>query len=456
MKRRTFIENLVATMPVLSVFPTLLIACGEEEPLQLIKWEGSVVVIGAGIAGLAAAQRLLSKGVQVQLLEASGQIGGRIRPLQGFADFDIELGAEEIHGNRSEWYRLVKSTNAKILSNNNTDFYFYNNRFIEDSAANSTPDLKKAFDFERSARNYRGADATVLQQLEKSSVPTAAYSIVNALLSNEYGTSNDRLSMRGITEEEERWSAGDDSYAVGGRNYLSILQEKYADAISKVTLNAPVQRIDYSGKRIELQTPTRAVTADRVIITIPLAVLQAGDVQFMPNLPSEKRSAIANIGMGAGMKIILKFREPFWGAGVGSIYGSGYVPEFWATNEGRGATPVLTAFVMGANAEYLSAQGQQAIPIVVSELDAMYDNRAASTFLEGHIMDWGKEPYIKGAYSYPIVGGGIAARATLAKALNERLFFAGEATHTQGHNSTVHGALETGIRAADEVIKSIR
>ncbi|HMN88449.1 MAG TPA: NAD(P)/FAD-dependent oxidoreductase [Saprospiraceae bacterium] len=456
MKRRTFIENLMATVPALSVFPTLLMAFGEEESLQSISWEGRVVVIGAGIAGLAAAQRLLSKGLQVQILEASGQIGGRIRPLQGFADFDIELGAEEIHGSRSEWYRLVKSTNAKIFRDNNTDFYFYNNRLIEDRVANSTPDLKKAFDFERSAKKHRGADATVLQQLQKSSVPPAAYSIVNALLSNEYGTSNDRLSMRGITEEEERWSAGDDNYAISGRNYLSILQEKYADAISKVTLNAPVQRIDYTGQRIELQTPAQTVIADRVIITIPLAVLQAGDVQFTPDLPSEKRSAIANIGMGAGMKIILKFREPFWGAGVGSIYGSGYVPEFWATNEGRGATPVLTAFVMGANAEYLSAQGQQAIPIVMSELDAMYDNRAASTFVEGRIMDWGKEPYIKGAYSYPVVGGGITARATLAKALHERLFFAGEATHTQGHNSTVHGALETGIRAADEVIKSIR
>lgn len=456
MKRRVFLENFLPAFSLFSSLPSLFAACSKEDSSDLpLNWTGKIVVIGAGIAGLAAAQALLDRGLKVTILEASGRIGGRIRPLSGFADFDIELGAEEIHGNRSDWYRLVKSTNARFLNSDNADFYFYNNQLLNETAAANNADLKKAVDFEQSARQYRGTDVTVLQHLQKSNVPAAAYPIVNALLSNEYGASNDRLSIRGISEEDEQWSAGDDSYAIGGRSYLSILQEKYSKAIALVMLNAPVQKIDYTGSIIRIQTDRQNFEADRVIITIPLAVLKTGAVQFIPALPDEKQNAIANIGMGAGMKIILKFKQRFWGAGVGSVFSNGYVPEFWATNEGRSAMPVLTAFVMGANAEYLSAQGEQAVQTVLAELDRMFRNQATPAFSKAYIMDWSKEPYIQGAYSYPVVGGGLKMRAALAKAVNKKIFFAGEATHTAGHSATVHGALETGLRAAKEVIASI-
>ncbi|MFN7115861.1 MAG: flavin monoamine oxidase family protein [Saprospiraceae bacterium] len=453
MKRRKFLRDLTLATPALTLLPGTAVACSKEGDDAPVQWSGKVIVIGAGIAGLAAAELLLAKGLDVSILEASSRIGGRIRVLSGFADFDIELGAEEIHGNRSEWYRLVQSSGAKLLNSGGNDFYFYNNILYNDNNVDNAADLTKVFDFVDKAHNNFRVDETVLQNLQKSNVPAPAYPMVNALLCNEYGTSNDRLSIQGISEEDELWSAGDDNYVIAGRSYITILQEKFANAIKNVITNTPVKTINYTSDKISVEAADNQVfTADRIIITVPLTILQQNDINFIPALPSDKRAAIQQIGMGAGMKIILKFNQRFWPANTGSIYSTGYVPEFWATNEGRGNTPVLTAFIMGENAEFLSAQGQNAVPIVLSELDKMFANKASANFVAAHIADWSKEPFIKGAYSYPIVGGGIAMRQTLAKTVNNKLFFAGEATHFAGHNSTVHGALETGVRAANELL----
>jgi monoamine oxidase len=111
---------------------------------------------------------------------------------------------------------------------------------------------------------------------------------------------------------------------------------------------------------------------------------------------------------------------------------------------------------MGNKAATLSSLGNSSIQSVLAELDAAFGNNAAtSSFVDARIMDWGKEPFIKGAYSFPTVGGGISKRQALAASLNNNIFFAGEATHTEGHSGTVHGAVETGYRAVEEFIESV-
>ena len=107
---------------------------------------------------------------------------------------------------------------------------------------------------------------------------------------------------------------------------------------------------------------------------------------------------------------------------------------------------------MGEKAEYLSSLDAGAIDIVVAELDQMYGAGVASgSLIESHIMDWSQEPFIKGAYSYPKVGTG-NSRETLAQIIDDKLFFAGEAKHTEGHEGTVHGAIETAQTAVEELV----
>jgi hypothetical protein len=139
----------------------------------------------------------------------------------------------------------------------------------------------------------------------------------------------------------------------------------------------------------------------------------------------------------------------------------GYTTECWVPAKVKtGATiNVLHCFIMGERAEYMSAQGNNAINIALAELNSIFGgNLATNNFDEGYIIDWWQEPFIRGAYSYPIEGSypnsgppsGTSKRQILAQPISNKVFFAGEATN-DNHPSTVHGALETGARVAEEI-----
>jgi monoamine oxidase len=449
MKRRTFLRKSALYTPVILSAPAWLAAC---EPENAQSGAGKkVVVIGAGLAGIYAAWLLLKSGYEVVVLEASGQWGGRIRVLEGFADFPIELGAEEIHGEKSAWHKLVKSSGARFAEADTEDYYWTGGKLRTEAEAQDDPNVEKAFDFIEKARNYSGPDQTVAQEVARLNLPLDVRPVINAQVGNEYGTSNNRLSIRGISEEDNLWTAGGEDVLLADLSFKKVIETKLAEALPKIVLNAPVKTVDYTDRKVKVTDASGNVQeADHVIVTVPLPVLRDGDILFTPALPAVKTEAMRKIGMGAGMKIILKFDKRFWPADTGSIYAGGPVPEYWYTALGRGTTPVLTAFVMGENAEALGALGAGASKAVLDDLDLMFGPGVATgAFKDAVIMDWRKEPYIRGAYSYPVVGGGIAQRVLLAEPLGKKVFFAGEATHTEGHSGTMHGAMESAIRAVE-------
>lgn len=450
MQRRAFLRRSSAIL----LTPALLAAaCAADDPQPGLGKK--VVVVGAGLAGIHAAHLLLKKGFEVEILEASDRWGGRIRALTGFADFPIELGAEEIHGEKSDWHRLVKSTPGVLFADaEDADFYWLDNALRTEAYVQGTPDGAKALAFIDAAQTYSGGEKTVRQHAENQGIEASVSHFVNAQIGNEFGTSNERLSIKGIAEEGELWTAGDENRFVANRSYQQIIEANFADALAKISLNTPVKSIDYSTSKIKITDAAGLQhEADYALVTVPLPVLRDGDIVFSPALPIEKTEAFQKIGMGAGMKIILKFSQRFWAADTGSIYGAGPVPEYWYTSLGRGTTPVLTAFVMGEKAEQLSSLGDAALQVVLADLDAMYGAEAASTaFVEARVMDWSKEPHIRGAYSFPVVGGGILMRQRLAAPLSGKVFFAGEATHSGGHSGTAHGAFESAVRAVAEII----
>ncbi len=460
MKRRLFVKNVSLAIPATMLLPGLLTSC-KKDKLSDTDWAGKIIVIGAGAAGLYAGHliRQHAPNAQLQILEASSQRGGRVRELTGFADFPIELGAEETHGNKTDWYTIVKNASGVnfVNDNNTTDYYVIDNLLKCEDDLTADADVIAGNVFVEQAGNYSGADQSVKAKADADNLSQRVRPFVNAKTGNEYGTDYSTLSIKGITEEEQLWTAGNDNYAVANRSYISIMQEAFADAWDKVLLNTQVKKIDYIGSTILLTDQyNQTYTCDKLVITIPLAVLKAGDVEFAPALPATKIDAIANIGMGPGMKIILKFNNRFWANDLGSLYGGGNVPEIWYTSFGRGNTEVLTCFVMGNKAATLSALGNGAVQSVLAELDAAFGgNAATNSFVDARIMDWSKEPFIKGAYSFPVVGGGIVKRKALAAKLNNNIFFAGEATHTEGHSGTVHGAIETGLRAVDEFLNTV-
>jgi monoamine oxidase len=411
-----------------------------------------VCIIGAGAAGLHAAWLLRGKGLEVRILEASGRTGGRIWTAHGFADFPVEGGAEEIHGARSIWHAWARRSGAHVVPDTLEDWYELDGRLLDARQAGRHAAVRAARAFVREAVRGPHPEQTVAAFAAAAGLPPAACPLANAWLGSEYGADNARLSLRGIAEQEELWHCGDESIMLAGKGFLDLLLEMLP-VQELVQLHQPVCEVRLEADAVQIRTaPGRVFTADRAICTVPLGVLKAGLIRFVPELPPEQQAAIRQTGFGPGIKLMLRFRERFWPEDMASLYASGPVPEYWAASAGRGHTPVLTAFAMGAAAEQIAAAGAG---LVLADLDRIFGAGAASSRLDAAwLQDWGAMPYIRGAYSYPAAGGGLEARRALAQPAGGRLFFAGEAT-SPGHQATVHGALESGYRAAEEVLRSL-
>jgi monoamine oxidase len=245
--------------------------------------------------------------------------------------------------------------------------------------------------------------------------------------------------------------------------------------------------IESNGIRLRLGTPVRAVTwepdealveavaqgapyrvrARRVILTLPLGVLQAaegqpGAVRFTPAL-DVKREALDRLVMGDVLKVLLRFREPFWETIVGGRYRDAAFfhaqdqdfPTFWTVLPDR--APVLVAWTGGPRAERLSRMDDAQITrTALGGVEALFGAGVdpAGLLLEAHVHNWQRDPFSRGAYSYVAVGGR-RARGTLAAALDNTLFFAGEATDDTGEGGTIAGALASGERAAHQVLSTL-
>ncbi len=415
-------------------------------------FNGKVLIVGAGVAGMYAAYLLHKQGIDVEVLEASERYGGRIKPLKDFADFDIELGAEEIHGERSVWRDMAQHSGAQWVADDLNDLYYFNGSFKTFAQATENTFFNRLLEVVNGFGHYAGDDITAKSYGNLAGIHSSIEPIYNAMVGNEMGSSNDTVGTFGLREIEEKWTAGKLDVRCSNKSFLQIIEENFSEILNKIHLNTPVVSIDYSSGVVELTTQGGGVyRADKVIVTVPLTVLQSNDILFQPPLPATRVDALARIGMDRGMKIIMKFSTRFWPQNTGYIYAPGSVPLYWATGAGgRGEDLILTAFVCGEKANELSAQGDAMITSILSDLDALFGE--ASTYYQTHyIQDWGNEPFIRGAYSYSKVGTS-NAREIIAGPLSDKVYFAGEATHTQGHFATVHGAMETALRAVNEIL----
>lgn len=414
-----------------------------------------VLIVGAGVAGMYAAHLLDQKGVSVLVLEASDTHGGRVRPLENFADFVVELGAEEIHGENSIYYKIAQESGATLIDKPLENYYFIDGELLDEEAAEENKDFIEAMDFIDSIQDYSGDDISLADYLKSEDIDEKVHHIVSAEVANEHGTSAERIGMAGLALEEKIWEAGEENFILANRSHISIIEQHCKSILDKIAYRKAVKSIDYSEELTSVLTQDGSTyKAKAVIVTVPLTMLQANTINFYPVLPKEKQNAIQKIGMDAGMKIILKFSKAFWQPDTGSIFGK-LIPEYWVSSEGRSVeTYVLTAFVNGKNAEYLSSEGDNAVALVIDELSTIFKDNISAYLEKSYLIDWAKEPFIRGAYSYDKMGIG-ESRKILAEPVENTLFFAGEATCTNGHHASIHGAMESAKRAADEVCEAL-
>ncbi|MDW8334262.1 MAG: FAD-dependent oxidoreductase [Bacteroidia bacterium] len=415
----------------------------DEPEASFAQKAGKVAVVGAGIAGLHVAWRLSALGVEVVVFEKLSRIGGRILTDKILNDGKpLELGAEFVHGEKSAWHQALRDAGVALEPVSDDYRVFYQGQIFDARAAQSHPDLSRALALVDNLESLSGSGSVKAA----AGLPDALDFVLDGRIGADYGADIARLGARELAEAERLWTAGENDFRVS-IGMADALNRLYADVLGRVRTQSAVSKIAYSSEGVTLTVNGQEQNFDRVVVTVPLGVLKRGEPTFDPPLPNEKRAVIQGLGMGAGMKVVYRFRERFWPSDMHYLVGGRHAPLFWVSGDS-----VLTALVVGKYADdfvrRLQADPSGILP-ALDDLDQAFSGAARPLFKDQYVQDWTP---LGGAYSYPTPGFGSEARETLAEPLEDRVFFAGEAVHTGGHFATVHGARET----ADSVVEQLR
>ncbi len=264
----------------------------------------------------------------------------------------------------------------------------------------------------------------------------------------------------------------------GYTDLLNIFQQQLNEYGVTVSTGRVVERVD--GKRqtfksqCAIRTDSRSFEAPRALITLPISLLkaeagQSSVIQFNPALPRDKIRALDHLEMGKVIRVVLCFRERFWDA-IKPPSGDGasladlsflfsqdeWFPTWWTSNPQK--TPIITGWAPFRCAERLSGRGHSFVVdrslLTLSGLLGPSVQELQGLLREAYFHDWQMDPFSLGAYSYGKVGAN-EAQEILAEPMDNRLFLAGEAIDTSGHNGTVHGAIASGYRAAQQILQTL-
>ena len=463
MKRREILQKLAITVPAGIAFPSLLHSCAPKDPPLKPVYEGNVIIIGAGAAGLNAAQLIKNQNVTVQILEASDLFGGRVRINRDFFDFPLEVGADFVYGNANPWYDGINNAGINLQEIPDNPLFVMDGVPKLGSELNADIDYQNAESFIANLKNYSGPDLTLQNAVKSAQIAERAHHVVEGQVATPTGATYNNISVKGISENLKNWQGGEGKYFSTNQSLIQVLSSMYNDILPLIKFNTPITTIDYTDPSKIILTDANGGTHEctRLIITVPLAVLKAGDITFSPALPLTHTAAWNRIGMAGGIKVTLSFFTNFWEKSATAIYTTGYAREYYAPSIGRvNSSRVLTANIMGDQAASLAGKSdEEIINLLLADLDAIYpaqNGQATHNYNpdDSYVFDWSKQPYIKGAMSYPLVSG-TGAPAQMATPIQDRIFWAGEATALNGNNATVQGAIESGERAALELFDII-
>jgi monoamine oxidase len=428
---------------------------------------GQVVIVGAGVSGLAAGQALREAGIPFVILEARRRIGGRVYTAhpRGLA-VPVELGAEFTHGEAEEVFEIAAAEELRVADISGRrwrsqarelrpldDFWERLDRVMRRLDEDRNPDRTFAAAVARNTSIDREDRALALQYVQ--GFHAANPSIISERALAEGG------SPRGDVRERRIGRVLD--------GYDTIVEALSRGLDARIRTGAVVKRVEWTEGRVAVRLADgRTVRGSRAIITVPVGVLAAasserGAIAFDPELPAIK-SAVSSLAMGTVTRIALRFDEPFWMskrfAGrvaderldtLSFLHGTSRVdfPIWWTTYPVR--SPLLVGWCGGPQALQLSGRPASEIEDralrSLSKLLPVSKSTLEKHLVSSHTHDWGADPFSRGAYSYARVEGDDASKR-LARPVESTLYFAGEAADPEGRTGTVHGAIATGQRVA--------
>ncbi|WP_425045800.1 flavin monoamine oxidase family protein [Primorskyibacter sp. S87] len=402
-----------------------------------------VIVIGAGVAGLAAAKALLEARMEPLVLEASGHIGGRCVTDNTSFSVPFDLGASWLHSaSINPLARLAEKTGARLHKApwKHTRVHALGHNLSEKEVADYQLYQRELWRAVRAAGQNVQDETTASAMPDGPFVSTAWHSIPQML-----GADADLTSAQDASNYAD--SEGDWLVEGGLGNFLGNLHRDVP-----VELNCPVTKIDYSGPRVRVVTPRGTVEARKLVLTVSTGVLAAGNIRFTPQLPNSKLDAIHMLPNGLLNKIGIEFLPTWTQAVQGQMadYHSGD-NEFCSLLFGFFGTSLATGFVAGRFADELEQAGPNAaIDYCMEALRSFFGNDINKSILRTGQTSWRSNSHALGSYSYARPGG-TWARCALAEPIGNKIIFAGEATMSNSY-STVHGAYLSGKEAASQVV----
>lgn len=397
LNRKEFLRKFAALGLTSPFMGTLLSSCSDPKTFNEnlpADFKDKVLIIGAGAAGITAGHILTQKQIDFEILEAAALHGGRVKKLEGFADFPIDIGGEWIH----KWINARPPVLDHLMENKELDF----------------PTFK---DSPKTISNWKD------------------------------GKLKSRNIMRHLIPDDHKFS---------NSTWFDFIDHLVTpDMEQKIRYNNPVTKIDYSQHKVVVQTKHGdEYIADKVLITTPIKMLQNGFIEFVPSLPAAQMTAIKKEQMPGGLKVFIAFSERFYPDML--LFGS--LSEIAKANHtyynaANGKTTqqnILGLFAVdGPSKRYTSHKSEaDIIEYILKELDEIFDGQASKHYLKHHIQNWTDEPFIQGSYSKQK-----GDPKKMAAPVAGKIYFAGEAMNIKGHTIAVHGAMESSYLMLEKMLK---
>ncbi len=404
--------------------------------------EVEVAVVGAGAAGLAAARTLREAGVGFALLEASHRIGGRAYTEEVAPGTPFDLGCHWLHSaSRNPFVAIADELGIAYTKEG------FSRGLCRDGAWASDAEVQRGMDFFDDCFKaiheaaQQGREASLADVTERESEWTPLFDYLISLWSSLDSDQVSVMDFDNYVDTEENWPVKD--------GYGTLIARWAGD--TQVALNSAVREIDWSGRKLRLTTPRGELRAERVIITVSTGILGGGDIRFTPALPDWKQAAIAALPLGNHNRICLIFERNVFGPehARGALVTSGDSEPMHLRIRPFGFDYVV-GMTGGRFADWLERAGTEASADLAKEyLASAFGSDIAKQVARSNVTAWRGDPWVRGAYAAASPGQA-HQRAALARPIDERLFFAGEAT-SPDFFSTAHGAYLTGIATAKTI-----
>ncbi|KAF9596419.1 hypothetical protein IFM89_010683 [Coptis chinensis] len=431
----------------------------------------NVIVIGAGLAGLAAARQLMAFGFKVIVLEGRKRAGGRVytKKMEGGSKIAAaDLGGSVLTGTLGNPLGILARQLSYQLHKVRDKCPLYR---PDGSPVDHDVDSKVEAAFNRLLDNASkirqlmgevsvdvslGAALETFREVYGEAVNSEEMNLFNWHLANlEYANAGllSRLSLAFWDQDDPYDMGGDHCFLPGGNGRLvQALAENLPISYEKT-----VHTVRYGSDGVQVITGNQTFEGDMALCTVPLGVLKNGSVKFIPELPQRKLDGIKRLGFGLLNKVAMLFPHVFWSTDLetfghlcddSSRRGEFFLFYSYASVAGG---PLLIALVAGEAAhKFESMPPTDAVDRVLQILKGIYEPQGIDVPepIQTVCTRWGSDPFSLGSYSNVAVGASGDDYDILAESVGDgRLFFAGEATNRR-YPATMHGAFLSGLREA--------